>query len=120
MKGTTGIDDSGEQSKRARSLLAAGAETQATSTHPVAQQTFGGVVGERQAGVEQRPDDRFPVVQHLPAAFAEFGQGTVWVEFAPGRELGQGRWLLFGQVLGRALAGGLDQAPNRSRSCWPT
>jgi len=32
------------------------------------------------------------------------------VEFAPGLELNQGRWLLLGQVLGRAISGGLHQA----------
>jgi len=50
LAGTTGIDEAGGQSKGARSLLATGTEIQATSIHPVAQQTFVGVVGERHAG----------------------------------------------------------------------
>mgnify|MGYP007132077429 CR=1 FL=1 len=48
----TSIDDAGEQRKRSSSLLAAGTEAQATGDDPVAQQTFGRIVGERQAGVE--------------------------------------------------------------------
>lgn len=70
----TSIDDAGEQRKRSSSLLAAGTEAQATGNDPVAQQTLGRLVGKRQAGVEQRPNDRFPIVEHLPTEFAEFGK----------------------------------------------
>ena len=73
----TSIDDAGEQRKRSSSLLAAGTEAQAAGDDPVAQQTFGRIVGEWQAGVEQRPNDRFPIVEHLPAKLAEFDEGTV-------------------------------------------
>jgi hypothetical protein len=48
----TRIDDAGEQRKRSSYLVAAGTEAQATGDDPVAQQTFGRIVGERQAGVE--------------------------------------------------------------------
>ncbi len=52
----TSIDDAGEQRKRSGCLLAAGTEAQATGNDPVAQQTFGRIVGERQraAGVISR------------------------------------------------------------------
>ena len=43
----TDIDDAGEQRKRSSSLLAVGTEAKATGNDPVAQETFGGIVGER-------------------------------------------------------------------------
>ena len=43
----TSVDDAGEQRKRSSSLLAVGTEAQAMGNDPVAQETFGGIVGER-------------------------------------------------------------------------
>lgn len=40
--------------------------------HPVAQNALGGAVGQGQAGVEQRPNDRRPNVEHFTAVRAEF------------------------------------------------
>jgi hypothetical protein len=85
----------------------------------VAQQTCARIVGERQAGIEERPDYRFPIVEHLPAEFAQFREGTVLVEFAQNLELARPSLLLGNSWEGPSRAAWIAciRPANRSRRC---
>ena len=63
----------GEDGENTGTCFGLGAVADSTQNYPVAQCTFRFVVGQRQMGMIQYPEDRVPIIEHFHRQRTRFG-----------------------------------------------